>query len=114
MANFVAELGPLLDGAYIWAWALAFAGTAGFVAGGLYRVTAAIMLSFTVLIAAIIIGVDQQWPFWKGALFAFGLLTTLQVGYLLGVVLASRGGKLRATLARRVKWAAIFKRDMAR
>ena len=108
MANVIAEL----DSAAIWAWALGFAGIAGVLAGRFYRVWAAIMLSFSVLAATIIIGVNHHWSFWQGALSALALIAMLQLGYLLGAILASTGGKLRAALARS-RWSALFKRDVA-
>ncbi|WP_088346530.1 MULTISPECIES: hypothetical protein [Rhodomicrobium] len=109
MAKLIAEL----DSTQIWIWALVLAGLAGFLAGSFYRVGAVITLSFAVLVATIIIGVKLDWSFWRGALSVLGLIGTLQLGYLLGLILASTGGKLKAAVALRARWSALFK-DLAR
>jgi hypothetical protein len=79
--------------------ALVVAASAGVVTGALYRVAAAIIASFATVIAVIIIGGGEGWSVWRIALVAFGLITALQVGYLLGVALSFSGDKLRSAVA---------------
>jgi hypothetical protein len=80
--------------------ALATAAAAGVVTGALYRIGAAIIASFATVVAVAFIGVGEDWSFWRTALVAFGLITALQLGYLLGVALMLSGDRVRSGVAR--------------
>lgn len=98
MAGLVAH--AVTNTEYILLIALAVAAIAGIVTGALYRVGAAIIASFATIVAVVFIGVGEDWSFWRIALVALGLITALQVGYLLGVALALSGDKVRSGFAR--------------
>ena len=80
--------------------AVAAAAAAGGVTGALYRVGAALVASLATIAAVVFIGVGEGWSFWRIVLIAFGLITALQVGYLVGVALTPSGNAVRSRVAR--------------
>lgn len=78
--------------------ATAASAAAGVVTGAIYRAGAVLVASFATIVAVIFIGVGEDWSFWRIALLAFGLITALQVGYLIGLALS--GDRIRSGVAR--------------
>jgi hypothetical protein len=98
MAGLVTQTTANID--YILLGAFAATSAAGILTGALYRAGAAIIASFATIIAVGVIGVGESWSFWRIALVAVGLITALQVGYLLGVALALSSERIRSGFAR--------------
>jgi hypothetical protein len=109
----LADLFPAVNENSVAALAIVVVVAAGFFAGLLYRVGAAVALSFVTLLATFIGTLNQGWPVWASALAAFGLMATLQLGYVGGVGFVI--GIQRISAASRLKSlrAALFKRDTA-
>ena len=72
---------------YILLIALTVAGAAGVVIGTLYRAGAVVVGSLVTIMAMVFIGASEGWPLWRIGLVAFGVITALQIGYLLGAAL---------------------------
>ena len=92
--------------------ATAAAAAAGVVTGAIYRVGAVLAASFATIIAVVFIGSGEGWSFWRIALVAFGLITALQVGYLVGLALS--GDRVRSGVARRWRRIATLNDDTQR
>jgi hypothetical protein len=93
--------------------AFAFAGLAGFLSGLLYRAGAAIVLSFIALIAAFALSISHGWSLWLCVLYAFGTVTAVQIGYLLGVALTVTHAKVKANARLRARIQSLFRQDTA-
>lgn len=89
--------------------AAAAAGIAGFAAGLLYRASAAIILSFVTVASGFVLGSQQGFSFWQSALYAFGLITVLQLGYLAGASLSVTLSRTTARASMRSVIASLFK-----
>lgn len=99
---------------YILLAAGAAAAAAGVVTGAIYRVGAVLVASFATIVAVIIIGIGEGWSFWRVALVAFGLITALQVGYLIGLALTHSGDRVRGGIARGWRRVAALDEDTQR
>jgi hypothetical protein len=80
--------------------AFALAAAAGLLTGSLYRVGAAIMVSFVTVVAIVVIGAGEEWSFLETVFVAFGLITVVQLAYLLGVFLVTFGDRMKVGLPR--------------
>ena len=94
--------------------AVSAAAAAGVVTGALYRVGAALVASFATIVAVVVIGAGEGWSFWRVALVAFGLITALQVGYLIGAALTLSGERVRGGAARGWRRIAALNEDTRR
>ena len=99
---------------YILLAALATAAAAGAVTGALYRVGAAIIASLATIIFVGVIGVTDGWSFWRIVLVAIGLITALQVGYLLGVAFILSSDRVRSGVTRGWRRVAALNEDTQR
>jgi hypothetical protein len=93
--------------------AVAVTGVAGFAAGLLYRAGAAIILTFITAATGFFLSSQQGFSFWQSTLYALGLITILQVGYLAGASLAVTLVRTNAKPTMRSLIASLFKQKTA-
>lgn len=94
--------------------AIVAAGAAGFTAGLLYRVGAAVMLTLVTGVMGFFLSSNHGFSSWQSILYAIGLMTILQVGYLLGAALSVTVSRARAKGSVRELVAALFRQNTAR
>lgn len=94
--------------------AFVLANIVGIGAGLLYRASAIIILSVAAAFATLIISLTHDWPFLPSLLFGFGLLTVLQIGYLMGVGIAILRTRRKPTNTVHPAINAISERDTSR
>src|SRR5262245_40200138 len=70
-------------------WLLIAAGGTGILLGMWFRVPALLAASVGLFAVTTVLMMRGQWPLLSAIVFIFTLLTTLQVGYLVGVMLSS-------------------------
>jgi hypothetical protein len=94
--------------------AFAAAGAAGFTAGLLYRVGAAVALTLVTGVMGFFLSSNHGVGLLQSILYAIGLMTILQIGYLLGASLAVTLSRARARGSVRGLVAALFRQNTAR
>lgn len=94
--------------------AIAAVGAAGLAAGLFYRVGAAIVLALATMISGIYLGIGNGWAIWQSILYAIGLLTVLQLAYLLGAGLSVTVSRASSRASLRTLIAGLFKQKTAR
>jgi phosphotransferase system glucose/maltose/N-acetylglucosamine-specific IIC component len=94
--------------------AIAAVGVAGLAAGLFYRVGAAIALALATMISGVYLGIGNGWAVWQSILYAIGLLTVLQLAYLLGAGLSVTASRASSRASLRTFIAGLFKQKTAR
>lgn len=93
--------------------AVAVSGAAGFAAGLLYRAGAVIVLTFVTAATGFFLSSQQGFSVWQSALYAFGLITVLQIGYLAGTSLSVTLARTNTKPTMRSLIASLFKQKTA-
>lgn len=91
------------DTTYVMPAAFMAVALAGLAAGYCYRASALILLSLATAISIVVIAASSEWTVLWTVLICFGLLTGLQLAYILGVALASQSEGIANAALRRVR-----------
>jgi hypothetical protein len=103
----------IFEGWKITLMAVAASGAAGLAAGILYRFGAAVVLTFITAVTGFLLSENQGYGFWQSVLYAFGMITALQICYLVGVALSGNLSRAAAKGSLRGAIAALFKQKTA-
>lgn len=92
----------------------AVAAAAGLGAGFLYRASAAVVLAFVTAATGFFLSSQQGFTFWQSMLYAVGLITALQIGYLIGVSISVTLARAPQKASVRSMITSLFKQMTAR
>jgi hypothetical protein len=113
MPSLVEHAPAIVDGWKVIILAVAAASAAGLAAGILYRFGAAVILTFITAITGFLLSGNQGYGLWQSVLYAFGMITALQICYLVGVALSGNLSRVAAKGSLRSAIAALFKQKTA-